>query len=159
MVISVIAAVAEGSVIGMRGRIPWDLPADRAHFRRTTWGHPVLVGRRTFKTIGGPLPGRETVVLSRDASLFEPGCTVVSDLDTALDRFAGSQEEFFVAGGAQVYALALPRADRLYITRVSGRFDGDAFFPEVDWGSFERLRCEPLDGVPPSEFALYERVR
>jgi dihydrofolate reductase len=158
MVLSLIAAVAEGSVIGWRDRIPWNLPADRAHFRKTTWGHPVLMGRKTFVSIGGPLPGRETVVLSRDAAFRAPGCTVASDLHAALAPFVESGGEVFVAGGAQVYAAALHRADRLYITRVAGLFQGDAFFPEVDWGGFARLRFEPLEGDPPSEFVLYERV-
>ena len=156
MILSLIAAVAEGSVIGLGGRIPWDLPADRAHFKRTTLGHPVLVGRKTFESIGGPLAGRETVVLSRDGSFRAPGCTVASGLDAALARFAGSEEEVFVAGGARVYAAAIHRADRLYITRVPGQFDGDAFFPEVDWDRFVEERTGPLEGAPECVLTVYE---
>lgn len=157
MVVSLIAAVAEGSVIGWRGHIPWDLPADRALFRRTTWGHAVLMGRRTYESIGSPLSGRRTVVLSRDPAFRAPGCEVAPDLGAALAPFSDAGAEVFVAGGGQVYAAALPRADRLYLTRVTGAFEGDTFFPEVEWDRFEAERSQPLAGAPGCVVTLYRR--
>lgn len=135
MIISCIAAVAKNGVIGRNGELPWHLPADLRRFRRITWGHPVIMGRRTFESIGRPLPGRANVVLSRSGRSEWPGeLLVCGSLDAALERLrdAEGRSEVFVIGGGEVYLLALPRTRRLYLTRVEARVDGDARFPDLD---------------------------
>lgn len=149
MILTLIAAVAENGVIGERGRIPWDCPADRARFREVTWGHPLILGRRTWEGLGTPLPGREVVVLSRDPEFRDQRCRVARSLEEALEPYRGSPSEVFVGGGALVYSLALPAADRLLLTRVPGEYPGDAAFPEVDWDQWVRAAVEVLPGAPP----------
>jgi dihydrofolate reductase len=133
MQVSIIAAVADNGVIGRDGDLPWRLPADMRFFKRTTMGHHLVMGRKTWDSIGRPLSGRTMVVLTRDRDAQIPGAHVVHDLREAIDlaREAGDSE-VFVAGGAQVYAQALPLADRLLLTRVAATVDGDVHFPEYD---------------------------
>jgi dihydrofolate reductase len=145
MRVSLIAAVAENGVIGRNNDLPWRLPADLRRFRRLTLGHPVLLGRRNYESIGRPLPGRTNIVLTRRAGYAAPGCTVVHSLDEALAAAAGA-DEVFVAGGAEIYAQALERAQRFYLTRVHAEVPGDTRFPEVDWSRWRetaRERHEP----------------
>ncbi len=133
MRVSLIAAVADDGVIGRDGRLPWHLPADLAHFKRLTTGHHVIMGRRTHDSIGRPLPARTNLVLSRDPGHRAQGCTVVASLEGALAHArAAGESEAFVIGGAEVYAAALPLADRIYLTRVAARVPGDARFPGLD---------------------------
>lgn len=133
MRVSLLVAVAERGVIGRDGGLPWRLPADLRFFKRVTMGHHVIMGRRTWESIGRPLPGRTMVVLSRDPALVVPGASVVHELADALAlaRAAGDTEAF-VIGGAEVYARALPLADRLYLTRVHADVEGDVCFPVYD---------------------------
>ncbi|MEM7158498.1 MAG: dihydrofolate reductase [Myxococcota bacterium] len=133
MRLSIIVAVAQNGVIGVDGDLPWRLPADLRFFKQTTLGHHLLMGRKTWDSIGRALPGRTTVVLTRNPQFEAPGCAVAHDLDAAVDlaRAAGDTEAF-VAGGAGVYAAALPRADRLYITQVEATVPGDVSFPSYD---------------------------
>ena len=176
MRITIIAALAENRAIGVDGGIPWHLPADLAFFKRTTVGHTLVMGRRTFES-AGTLPGRATYVLTRDESWRPPaapadGATgsgragvevqVVHGLDEALRRAdAAGEDEVFVCGGAGVYARALDRADRLVLTRVEGTFDADTFFPEVDfsrWRLISREEREPDERNPYRlRFEVYER--
>lgn len=145
MRVSLIAAVAENGVIGRDNTLPWRLPADLRHFRRLTLGHPVLLGRRNYESIGRPLPGRTNIVLTRRRGYTAPGCTVVHSLADALAAAAGT-DELFVAGGAEIYAQALERAQRFYLTRVHAEVPGDTRFPEVDWSRWRetaRERHEP----------------
>ncbi|UCE85926.1 MAG: dihydrofolate reductase [Deltaproteobacteria bacterium] len=144
MKLSIIAAVSENGVIGIDGRLPWHLPADQAFFKRATIGHAVIMGRRTFESIQGPLPKRTTIVVTRNRAYRAPGAVVVEDLDAALAAAAGD-DEVFVAGGAELYREALPRADRLYLTVVHTDVAGDVFFPEVDfsaWRLVDEVRHE-----------------
>lgn len=157
MILTLIAAVAENGVIGERGRIPWDLPADRARFREVTWGHPLLLGRRTWEGLGGPLAGRTVVVLSRDPHFADTRCRVARSLDEALNPYRATPVEVFVGGGALVYALTLPVADRLRLTRVPGVYAGDAVFPEVEWALWERVHREILSGEPPCPVEEWRR--
>lgn len=129
--LALIAAVAENGVIGARGALPWRLPDELAHFRRTTLGKPVLMGRRTFVSLGRPLPGRANVVLSRDPAFAAPGCEVARDLASALALHAAAAEQI-VIGGAALYVEALPRAARIYLTRIHARPEGDVHFPALD---------------------------
>jgi dihydrofolate reductase len=131
--ITLLAARARDGAIGRDNALPWHLPEDLRHFKATTLGHPIVMGRRTFDSIGRPLPGRRTIVVTRDPAWSRPGCERAGSLDEAIARCAGSPE-VFVVGGAQLYAAAMPRADRLLLTEVDVQVDGDTFFPPVDPG-------------------------
>ena len=135
MLISIVAALDESGLIGSGGRLPWRLRGDLRRFRRLTMGKPVLMGRRTFESIGRPLDGRTNIVLSRRAGYEAAGCRTAASMDAALAvarETGGGQGELMVIGGAEVYGLALPIAGRLYLTRVRGRFEGDVYFPPYD---------------------------
>ena len=129
--LSLIAAVAENGVIGYKGALPWRLPDDMAHFRRTTLGKPVVMGRKTYESLGRPLPRRTNVVVTRNPDFAAPNVQVARNLDAAL-VLAAEAPEVVVIGGAMLYAEALPAARRIYLTRVYGRPAGDVYFPELD---------------------------
>lgn len=133
MIIALIAAVSENGVIGRDGGIPWHLPADLQLFKRLTMGHHLIVGRKTFESIGKPLPGRKMIVLSRQPGYSVEGCLTATSLQNALEiaRKAG-EDEVFIAGGAAVYTQALPLADRFYLSRVHANVKGDTTFPEFN---------------------------
>ncbi len=132
MIISMIAAMAKDRVIGKDNDMPWHLPADFAWFKRCTLGKPVVMGRKTYESIGRPLPGRQNIVISRDASLSIEGVITVTSIDEAL-AIAGNVEEVMIIGGGSIYQACLPKADRLYVTHIDADLDGDTQFPE--WGS------------------------
>jgi dihydrofolate reductase len=159
-VLSLIAAVAENGVIGAKGALPWRLPDEMAHFKRTTLGKPVVMGRRTFESLRRPLPERTNVVLTRAADFSAPGVTVARDLDAALRELAAAPE-VVVIGGAAVYAAALPRADRIYLTRVHARPEGDVFFPAFDPSDWrESLVLEhPADERHAFAFSIFQLER
>jgi dihydrofolate reductase len=143
--ISIIVALSENNVIGRDNALPWHLPDDLKHFRRLTVGHPVVMGRRNYESIGRPLPDRLNIVVTRRAGYAAPGCRVVHSLDEAFTAADGA-EEIFVIGGGELYAQTLDRADRLYLTRVHARIEGDTRFPVFDpgqWHEIERVRHEP----------------
>jgi len=158
--LSLIVAVAENSVIGVDGALPWRLPDELAHFKRTTLGKPVLMGRRTYLSLGRPLPGRANVVLSTDPEFKTHGAMVARDLDEAIGMHAAAPEQF-VIGGATLYAEALPRAERIYLTRVHARPPGDVFFPSLESGEWgESLVSEhPADARHAHAFSIYLLVR
>lgn len=159
MEINLIAAVADNGVIGRDNRLPWHLPGDLRRFKALTMGHVMVMGRRTWESIGRPLPGRTSVVMSRDPEYRAEGAVVVHSLDEAI-RVAenGGEEELFVIGGARIYARALPRADRLYLTRVHAEVPGDARFPDIDPARWRRVEAEPgTDGELPHTFEVWER--
>jgi len=131
MEITLIAALDRNGLIGAGNALPWHLPADLQHFKRLTLGKPILMGRRTFDSIGRPLPGRHNIVVSRDPEFRPEGCTVADSIDAALAA-ADDATEVMVIGGASFYEQLLPRATRLYLTRIDAVFDGDAWFPEID---------------------------
>lgn len=159
--VTFIAAVADNGVIGRRdGGLPWSLPADLARFKRVTWGHTMIMGRRTFEAIGRALPGRRSIVVSRNAAWSADGVDHATSVDAALDGTAG-EDEVFVIGGGEIYALALPRADRLDMTLVHMQGEGEVRFPEIDWGVWRETWREPHpaeDGRPAFTFADYVRV-
>jgi dihydrofolate reductase len=155
--VSVIAAVAANNVIGNAGRLPWRLPDDLVRFRRLTMGHPVLMGRKTYQSMGRPLSGRQNIILTRDAGLSLPGCDVVHALAEALEAAEG-HGELFVIGGSSIYGMFLPLATRMYLTHVEGIFPGDSFFPEVRWEQWRALRRLPGRGEPSHMFVDYERI-
>ena len=138
--VSLIVATAPDGAIGKDNRIPWHLPADLARFKRLTMGRPIVMGRKTYETIGRPLPGRRNIVMTRQPDYRAEGCEVVGSLDEALAR--AGDGEVFVIGGADVYRAALPRASRIHLTRVDGLFEADTFFPDIDereWREVERV--------------------
>ena len=141
MKISIIVAAATNNVIGRDGELPWRLPEDLKRFKRLTIGKPVIMGRLTYESIGKPLPDRRNIVLSARKGLNIEGCEVVDTPDAAI-RLAGGAEEVMVIGGGGVYSQMLPMADRIYMTRINGTFDGDTFFPELDdkeWQVVDRV--------------------
>lgn len=162
MTLSLIAAMDRRRVIGRDNALPWRLPEDLRYFRRVTTGHPVIMGRRNYESIGRPLPQRVNIVLSRDPAFRAPGCIVAGSLAAALDA-AGDDPEIFVIGGADLYAQALPRADRLYLTLIDAEFDGDVRFPEFDpreWRVARRDDHEPdTDNPYRYSFIVLERIR
>jgi dihydrofolate reductase len=156
MTLTLVAAVGANGVIGVDGGLPWRLPADLAHFKQLTLGHVLLMGRSTYESIGRPLPGRDTVVVTRRPSWKAPGAYVVHDLATAVRIAEGIDPEVFVVGGAQVYAETLPVADRLVVSHVDASPEGDTYFPTVDWSGWREVSRVPHDGFA---IATYERVR
>ena len=161
MKISIIVAMADNRVIGHDNRLPWHLPADLKHFKATTMGKPIIMGRKTWESIGRPLPGRTNIVVTRDTRYTADGCVVVHSVDAALQA-CSADEEVMVIGGAEFYRQVLPEASTLYLTLVHDRFDGDAFFPELDareWREVEREDFEPDDKNPHAySFIRFERV-
>ncbi|NOH63807.1 type 3 dihydrofolate reductase [Vibrio sp. RE88] len=131
MIISMIAAMAKDRVIGKDNQMPWHLPADFAWFKRCTMGKPVVMGRKTYESIGRPLPGRQNIVISRDANLAIEGVTTVTSIDDAIQA-AGEVEEVMIIGGGAIYKACLPQADKLYVTYIDAQIEGDTQFPS--WG-------------------------
>jgi dihydrofolate reductase len=130
MRISLIVAMAANRVIGRAGQLPWHLPGDLARFKRITMGYPLIMGRKTFESIGRALPGRRTIVLSRQADYRAAGCRVVNGLDEAL-KLVWDDDEVFICGGEELYRQALPLAQRIYLTELDRAVAGDSFFPEI----------------------------
>jgi dihydrofolate reductase len=128
--IALIAAMAENRVIGRENRLPWRLSADLRRFKSLTMGKPVIMGRKTYESIGKPLPGRSNIVVTRDPDYRAPGCRVVHSLEQALEAAAG-HDEVMVIGGAELYRQTLERAERMYLTLVKTEVDGDALFPDI----------------------------
>ena len=163
MTISMIAAMANNRVIGRGNTIPWYLPADTAYFRQTTLGHPVIMGSKTFASIGRPLSGRVNIVLSKNKDLRIPGCVITRSLTIAIEEAEKTGDgECFVIGGGAVYAEALPLAHRLYLTEIDAEIEGDTFFPEFDkdeWREVSRERHSADEqNVYAMDFVVYERV-
>lgn len=161
MKLSIIVAAADNGVIGRDNRLPWRLSADLKRFKSLTLGHHLLMGRKTYESIGRPLPGRTAIVLSRGTPELPEGVRLARDLDeaVALARAAG-ETEAFVGGGAAIYREALGRADRLYLTRVAGEFEGDTRFPAWDperWELISVETCPSGEGEPAAVFEVRER--
>jgi dihydrofolate reductase len=166
--LAIIVAVAENRVIGRGNDTPWRLRTDLKRFRTLTMGRPILMGRKTFASIGKPLPGRRSIVLTRDQSFAAEGVEVAHTLEEALaagDRIAGEMgsDALMCVGGAEIYRLLLARAERLHVTEVKARPEGDAFFPPIDAGRFREISREPHPAGPEDDHAFdfvdYVRVR
>lgn len=160
--ISLIVAVARNRVIGEGNRLIWHISEDLKHFKAITSGHPVIMGRKTFESLGRPLPHRTNVVISRQTDYRAEGCTVVHSLIAALLLFPAT-EEVFIIGGAQIYAQALPLADRFYLTEVDAAYSGDTYFPEWDRSEWKLTEHKPFprgEKFPhPFAFLRYDRIR
>jgi dihydrofolate reductase len=155
MIISIIAAISERGVIGYRGVIPWDIPADRRRFRELTMGHPLIMGRKTYESIGRPLPGRRNIVLSRQPDYKAAGCVIYGSLDEALLACADCGE-VFICGGEELYRNVLPLADNIFLTIVHADPEGDAFFPPITDDFIETERSDQTDGTSCT-FIIYRR--
>lgn len=162
MRISLVVAVAENGVIGRGQELPWHLPDDLKHFKQVTLGKPILMGRRTFDSIGRALPGRLNLVLSRAETTLPDGVVRVGSLHEAVTR-AGDAPELCVIGGGELYRLALPEADTIYLTRVFAAVDGDTFFPALDPSEWREVECvhHPADARHAYAMTLLqlERIR
>lgn len=158
--ISIIVAVARNGVIGRDNKLPWHLPADLRYFKSLTLGHHVVMGRKTFESIGKPLPGRTSVVVTRQPGYQAPGAIVASSVDQALAKCA-EDSEVFIIGGAELFAQTMDRADRLYATEIQQDFEGDVRYPEYDRGEWKEISREKhrLDGPGGLEyhFVVYDR--
>lgn len=161
MTVSLILAMADNRVIGRDNELPWHLPADLRRFKEMTVGHAIVMGRKTWESIGRPLPRRRSIVVSRNPSYRAAGADVAGSLEEAL-RLAGDDDEVFVIGGAAVFAAALPRADRVYLTRVHAEVPGDVRCPPLG-GCWELVAEERHEAderhAHPFTFQVYERRR
>ena len=166
MRLCLIAAVAENGVVGNNNSLPWHLPADLQYFKHKTLGKPIVMGRKTFESIGRPLPGRTNIVVSRNKSYAAAGVEVVDSLESSLTlasdiALTDGQEDLMVIGGAAIYAAALPLAQCLYITEVHGEVEGDAYFPAVDWSQWREVSRQRHTAPEPDgydySFVVYQR--
>ena len=162
MLISLISAMDKERLIGAHNSLPWHLPGDMQWFRKQTMGKPVVMGRNTFASIGRPLPGRQNIVLSRNRKLHIDGCDVIHSLD-ALQTATGNAAEVMIIGGAEVYELAMPLAQRMYLTTIEACFEGDAWFPDIDTAAWQEVFCESHEADTqnawPYSFRILERSK
>ncbi|MBB6612078.1 dihydrofolate reductase [Pontibacter sp. Tf4] len=144
--IAIVVAVAENNVIGKDNKLIWHLPADLRFFKNLTMGHPIVMGRKTYESIGKPLPGRTTVIITRQHDFEAPGCIVVNSIDKAIVQAQTIDQDVYIIGGAEIYKQALSKADTIYLTRVHHTFEGDTFFPEIvenQWEAVSEEKHEP----------------
>jgi dihydrofolate reductase len=139
--ISLIVAVSTNNVIGVRGELPWHISEDLRRFRKLTTGKPMVMGRKTFDSIGQPLPERRNIVITRDPEFTAPGCDIVASPDAAIE-LVGEAADVMVIGGSQIYAAFLPRARRIYLTRIHAHIDGDTYFEKLDEADWKLVACE-----------------
>jgi dihydrofolate reductase len=160
--VSLVVAMARNHVIGHDNALPWRLPADLKHFKTVTWGKPILMGRKTFESIGKPLPGRANLVLTRDRGWMAAGVLVVHSLDEALERVQDSPELAGI-GGAEVFRLLMPLATRIHLTRIDADIPGDTVFPPIDHSQWVELDTRQLPADERNafdmKFVTLERVR
>ena len=160
MKLSLIVAMASNRTIGLNNQMPWHLSADLKKFKKITMGQPIIMGRKTFESVGRPLPGRQNIIISRNPDYQQESCLVFNDLDSALQSCA-SNDEVFVIGGATLYAATLARADRLYITEIQQAFAGDTWFPEINPSEWQVVTREDINNDSSVDFnysfIVYER--
>lgn len=157
MVISIIVAASQNGVIGNKGKLPWRLPADLKRFKQITLGHPILMGRKTFDSLGKPLPGRTNIIITRHKNLKILGALTAPSLEDAI-RLCRNDEELFVIGGAEIFKQALPLADRIYLTRIHQDFEGDTLLFDLDPIVWKETSREDFTTDPLSHsFIIYER--
>jgi dihydrofolate reductase len=168
MRISMIWAMAENNVIGRDNKLPWHLPNDLKYFKKITTGKPIIMGRKTYDSIGKPLPNRTNIVITRDTKFYEDGVKVVHTLDDAIELaeatcLINALDEVIVIGGAEIYKLCLPKADRLYVTLVHANVDGDAYFPEIELSDYDEVKREffEKDGPNPYDysFCIFDKLK
>lgn len=149
--ISLIVAMSENNVIGRDGDMPWHISDDLKRFKRLTMGHHMIMGRKTYDAIGRLLPGRTTIILTKQSDLKVSSALIANDFDQAVE-LAGDDSEIFVVGGGEVYRIALPKAETLYVTRIHTTIDGDTTFPNVDWDAWQLIDSDPHPAGGKNEF-------
>lgn len=164
MILTAIAAMAENYTIGVENHLPWHLPADMKHFKEITSGHPVIMGRKTYASIGRPLPNRTNIVITRDEAFKAPGCIVTNTIGDAISiAEQHTDDEAFVIGGAEIYQQMWTKIQRLYLTIIHHEFDGDAYFPTLMPGEWKEITRErhAVDVDNPFEYSFLtmERVQ
>lgn len=153
-ILSAIVAMAENRVIGNGNKMPWHLPADLKHFKAVTNGHPVLMGRKTYESIGKPLPNRTNMIITRDRQYSAQDCLVINDINTALSMAEElDQTEVFIIGGAEIYQQLMPKVQRLYLTKVHHHFTGDAYFPELNASEWCEISHETHEADDKNPYA------
>ncbi|QAA30279.1 dihydrofolate reductase [Clostridium manihotivorum] len=142
--LSIIAAIAENGVIGNNNDLIWHLPADLKRFKKITSGHTVVLGRKTFQSLPGVLPNRHHVIITKDDHFFvdDPNVEVINSIEKIVDRFSKTEEEVFIIGGGEIYKQLLPYVNKLYITKVKKHFDGDTYFPEINYSEWNVIEQE-----------------
>lgn len=156
--ISLIVATGENNVIGLNNKMPWHLPADLAYFKRVTTGHAIVMGRKTFESIGRPLPKRTNIILTRDKNFQATDCHIIHSVEAALEL--SKQDQLFIIGGAEIYKQFLPHADKIYLTHIHQNFEGDTFFPKLtdEWKLVSTEKHDPDEkNQYEYEFRKYER--
>jgi len=155
--VSIIAAMSSNRIIGAGRTIPWNIPADMRRFRELTLGHTVIMGRKTFESIGHPLEGRKNIIVTRQSGYCSEGVLVAASFEEAL-QLAQGDGEVFICGGAEVYAQAITFAERMYLTRIGLDLEGDTQFPAIPLNVFTEISRERLSEVPPADFIVLERT-
>lgn len=160
MTVTLVVAMGANGVIGVDGGLPWRLPEDLAHFKQLTMGHPMVMGRRTFESIGRALPGRTTIVVTRDHEWSADGVEVAPTIEAAIARAQEIDDEVFVVGGAQIYSQVLDAGlvDLMCVTRVAAAPIGDTSFPKIDWMQWREVGRIPNGGDPSFDIVTYQRA-
>ena len=162
MTLSLIAAIGKNNELGKNNSLLWNLPKDMEHFRETTRGHAVIMGRKTFESIGKPLPNRRNIIITRDTAYSHEDIEVVHSVSEALSLFGKSDEEVFVIGGAEIYIQAITKANKLYITSVDASFhDADTFFPFIDENVWKKVKSikHPKDAIHSYNIEIQEYMK
>lgn len=149
--------MAANRVIGRGNAIPWHIPGEQKRFQQITWGHPLIMGRKTHESIGVPLPGRRNIIITRNRNYRAPGCEIAHSLDDAYSRCPGERRVFNIGGG-ELYRQGLEHADTLILTVLSEAYSGDAFFPQFSEALFVKVAELPIQAVPPYIIRTYRRV-
>jgi dihydrofolate reductase/dihydrofolate reductase (trimethoprim resistance protein) len=158
MVVSLIVAVSKNNVIGNNGTIPWKIKGEQERFKKLTTGKTIIMGRKTFHSIGRPLPNRKTIVISNTENIVYDNCITVNSLSKAFDSIK-NDEEVFVAGGGQIYKEAMPYADKIYITIIDRKIDGDVYFPKINEQDFEKTYEEKVEAEIPYTYYTYQKIK
>ena len=160
MTVTIVVAIAENYAIGKHNQLLWHMPADLKHFKQITSGHTVIMGRKTYDSVGKPLPNRRNIIITRQ-DITIPGCEVVKSVEEAL-KLCSNEEEVFIEGGAEIYKLAIYKTDRIYLTIIHHSFDADSFFPEIDYMEWKEVSRDdhPADEKHkyPYSFITLERI-
>ena len=162
MIVSIIVAMDINRVIGKDNQLPWRLPRELQYVKKTTMGHPIILGRKNYESIGRPLPGRRNIILTRDENFSAEGCEIAHSVEEVY-KLCENEEEIFIFGGEQIYKLFLEDTDKLYVTVIHHEFEGDTFFPEIDWTKWKEIFVEQgiTDEKNPYEYYyhVYDRLK
>lgn len=162
MKISLIVAMDQNGVIGKDNQLPWHLPNDLKHVKEITTGHAIVLGRKNYESIGKPLPNRTNIILTRDKNYSAEGCVVLHSVEEVLN-YCKDKDEIFIFGGAEIYALFMPYVEKMYITKIYHEFDGDVYFPEINWQEWGiKIKSKGIrDEKKPYfyEYLIYERIK